>query len=113
MIPDVLVDREMKRAREIARELTAQVNAETGCHAVAVVAEMREGKGCSSMAVDPALDAEPEQELALMRCALTRVLSLIVLHAGPRTAMAYCMESLSHAARLADEVRSHTDDPAG
>lgn len=112
MIPEVLVSDELKRARNLAREFARHVASVSGCRAVAVVAEIAEGRACSSMAVDPTLDDDPDAELALMRCALTRALSLIVLHVGARRAMSMCVESLAAAARLACEAGEASDDAA-
>jgi hypothetical protein len=69
---------------------------------VAVVAEMPEpGRACTSMAVDPTLESQPMTEVALMRCALSRVLSLLVLHIGQAAAHAVALAALDQAVELA------------
>jgi hypothetical protein len=111
MIPEVLVGEGLRTARRYARLCAAQVSKETGCHMVAVVAEVAEGgRACTSMAVDPTLDDRPDVEVTLMKCALARVLSLLVLHLGAREATACAMAALTQAAELA---RQAEDDAAG
>jgi hypothetical protein len=111
MIPEVLVSDGLRAGRRYARQCAAQVGKETGCHMVAVIAEIAEGgRACTSMAVDPALDDQPEVEVTLMKCALARVLSLLVLHLGAREATACAMAALTQAAELA---RQAEDDAAG
>lgn len=111
MIPEVLVSDGLRTGRRYARQCAAQVGKETGCHMVAVVAEIAEGgRACTSMAVDPALEDRPEEEVTLMKCALARVLSLLVLHLGAHEAMACAIAALTQATELA---RQAEDDAAG
>jgi hypothetical protein len=110
VIPEVLVGDGLKAARRTARQCAAQVQRETGCHLVAVIAEIAEpGRACTSMAVDPSLEGQPAKEVALMKCALSRVLSILVLHLGERGAFDAAMAGLAHGAELA---RMASDDAA-
>ncbi len=102
MIPEVLVNDGLRLARRYARQCAAQVQKETGCHMVAVVAEIEEpGRACTSMAVDPSLEEQPAVEVQLMKCALARVLSLLVLHVGCHEAMACAIAAVAQATELA------------
>lgn len=112
MIPEVLVNENLKTARRFARECAERVQHITGCHVVAVVAEMEGSRACTTMAVDPSLDDKPEEEVALMKCALARVLSLLVLHLGRAGALVATYEALQHGAELAEQVLQDADDSA-
>jgi len=113
VIPEVLVTDGLKAARRQARACAARVQEETGCHMVAIVAEVGEGRACTSMAVDAALEGAPETEVALMKCALARVLSLLVLHLGHRGALAAAVEAVAQGAHLAQLAHEGSDDSAG
>ena len=113
MIPEVLVYDALKAARRYARLCAAQVHKETGCRMVAVVAQLDEGRACTSMAVDPSLQDAPEDEVVLMKCALARVLSLLVLHLGGREAMAAAIAALAQGAELARLAQESGDAAAG
>jgi hypothetical protein len=102
VIPEVLVGTGLKSARRLARACASQVQEQTGCHIVAVVAEIGDdGRACTSMAVDPALEDSPEAEVALMKCALARVMSLLVLHCGYEDAIVAAAAAAHQGARLA------------
>jgi hypothetical protein len=111
MIPEVLVNPGLKAARREVRACAERVHRDTGCHMVAIVAEIEDGRACTSMAVDSALDEFPDTEVSLMKCALARVLSLLVLHLGREGALAAAFEALGQAARLANEAQQN--DTAG
>jgi hypothetical protein len=110
VIPEVLVNDCLKLARRHARATAERIHAETGCHTVTVVAEIDGGRACTSMAVDPSLEHEPEAEVALMKCALARVLSLLVLHLGRGAALVAAMEAVGQGAELARLATEESDD---
>jgi hypothetical protein len=102
VIPEVLVGDGLREARRLARACARKVGERTGCHLVAVVAELGEpGRACTSMAVDPALESRPDLEVALMRCALSRLLSLLVLHLGEQGAESAACAALDQGIELA------------
>ena len=77
---------------------------------VAVVAEMgEEGRACTSMTVDPTLEHDPGTEIALMKCALARLLSLLALHVGAKEAVDLAIAAAFHGALLAKKAEDEAD----
>ncbi|HXH62101.1 MAG TPA: hypothetical protein VNI20_12180 [Fimbriimonadaceae bacterium] len=114
MIPESLVGTSLKCARRVARESADRIYETTGCHVVSVVAEFAEnGRACTSMIVDPGLERDPGTEVALLNCALARILSLLVLHLGREEAMSAAVASVSQGERLARIARGLSNESAG
>lgn len=104
MIPDCLVENELKTARKIARNAASQIEKDAGCLMVAVVALRNpedEGRAVTSMAVSPCLEDDPESEIVLMKCALARIMSLVVLHLGPGEALDCAVRAVAQGCELA------------
>jgi hypothetical protein len=112
MIPEVLVNVGLRAARRDARACAKRAESR-GCVMVAVVAELDGARACSSMAVSPGLETRPEQEIALMKCALARVCSLLVLHLGQREAFEAAFDAVHKGAELARLATEGANDAAG
>ena len=114
MIPDVLASDELKRARRRLQECATQIHRETRCNVMAFAAELDEDlSSASTMAVDPELEESPAKEVALIKGALLRCMSLLIMHVGREQALVAAISAVSCGARLLRQAEEQGDAAAG
>lgn len=114
LIPDVLASDDLRRARRKLQECAAQIHRETRCNVMAFAAELDENLGsASTMAVDPELEMCPAKEVALIKGALLRCLSLLIMHVGREQALVAAMSAVSCGAGLLRQAEEQGDASLG
>ena len=114
VIPDVLASQELKIARRRLQACAAQIHRETRCNVMAFAAELDEDlNSASTMAVDPELEQSPAKEVALIKGAMLRCLSLLIMHVGREQALVAAISAVSCGAGLLRQAEEQGDAAAG
>lgn len=108
MVPEVLVSQNLKTARRIAQRHADALTRETGCSAFTVVAEFDGPQIRTAIAESESLEQSPEQESFLLKSAVARIVSLLVLQFGRTSAFRAVMAGFSEGVSLAVEAQDRS-----